>query len=576
MNLFSFIKSKVPILEVVQEFSALKKAGNYWKGNCPFHLEKTASFTVSPHRDIFYCFGCHQGGDVIAFIATVERCSQLEAAQFLIDRYQLSVPQELLQVSSADGSNKKEYTQLCGLLAQWCHEKLLNNKSALTYLIQRNISKATIKKFMLGYLPANSLKSLGERLLKEGFLIQQLKDMQFALDGKHGLYSPFEERIIFPIFDHTGRPIAFGGRVFKPEDDRPKYYNSHENHYFAKGSILYGLHEAKSAIKEQKTVFLVEGYTDLIVMHQCGFTNTVATLGTACTQEHLLTLSRYGQRLYALYDGDKAGRQALIRLTKLCWQTSLELSVIILKEQEDPASYLAQGQSLQPLIDQAQDIFAFFLQEKSTDFHQKNLNERILLVDECLEAITQVEDPLKQNMLLQKASTLFSIPLEMLIKRIKTKKHPTAELVGPCPEYGSDLVIEKKLFSAILGTKNVFSPEDEQFLELYLPSPFNALFEKLQQYKTADGHYNVPSFFDELEPTQKHLIAQLMVSEEHEDQETGKKLFDQFQKKQWKLMVNDVKMELAQTKNTSQQELLRTKLIKLQELQKKLLQRGLI
>ena len=165
-------------------------------------------------------------------------------------------------------------------------------------------------------------------------------------ESKNALYSPFEDRIMFPITDNLGRFCGFGGRTFMPQDERPKYYNSKENNFFTKGSLIFGLNVAKRDIQHKEIVFVVEGYMDCIAMAQHGYTNTVATLGTACTLEHLKQLSRYASYVYVLYDGDAAGQSAILRLTELCWNVNMDLKVIRLPRQEDPASFLAKGKAL--------------------------------------------------------------------------------------------------------------------------------------------------------------------------------------------------------------------------------------
>jgi len=312
MNLFGYIKGKIAILDVIGTYTTLKKAGLYWKGTCPFHHEKTASFTVSPHREIFYCFGCHAGGDAITFIAKAENCSPMEAIKLLVDRYGLTLPDNLVtDTDSSSLQDKKRYYELCQQVAHWCASNLAKSPVALSYLLERGMDKTTIEKFNIGYFPGGllSIKNLIASMQKQNILATDLIEAHIITPGKSVLYSPFEERILFPIKDHLGRFCGFGGRIFKPQDDRAKYYNSRENDYFNKGSLLFGLDVAKASIQQEGSVFLVEGYTDCIAMAKHGFINTVATLGTACTIEHLKILSRYAHTLLIVYDADRAGQE---------------------------------------------------------------------------------------------------------------------------------------------------------------------------------------------------------------------------------------------------------------------------
>ncbi|MGZ6254790.1 MAG: DNA primase, partial [Candidatus Chromulinivorax sp.] len=362
MNLFNFIKNNLHILDVVNEYTTLKKSGGlYWKAPCPFHQEKTPSFTVSPDKEIFYCFGCHETGDVIAFIAKIEKMSQIEAAQHLVEKYNLKLP-ESVQSSFNQNFNKAakdDYFTLCKLIAQWCHDHLFAYPAALNYVHSRKFNQQIITQFTLGYFPKgnNAIKELLAHVSKSGFLTQDLINAGILFSGKTGLYSPFEGRIIFPIKDLLGRYCGFGGRIFLPEDERSKYYNSKENQFFQKGTLLYGLDIAKKNIQNDNMAFLVEGYTDCIAMHSYGYKNSVATLGTACTLEHLKRIANYTQQLYIMYDGDHAGHQAILRITELCWTLDIEPKVISLPQDSDPASFLYKNQDLKPYITQAQDVF---------------------------------------------------------------------------------------------------------------------------------------------------------------------------------------------------------------------------
>jgi DNA primase len=364
--------TKVSILDVVNEYTNLKQAGNYWKGHCPFHNGKTASFTVSEAKGIFYCFGCHAGGDAISFIAKIEQCSQLEAARIKIaERHGIELPADLITKGNENTiSEQIRYHDLVKLVALWCHEQLTKTPAALDYLLKLGITKETMRLFTLGYFPGWHLcvEELLFQILNQGFLVQDLLAAGILMESKtvlhspfdlhsaFDLHSPFEERIIFPIKDPVLRFCGFGGRIFKPADERPKYYNSREHSHFNKGSMLFGLDIAKKSMQHTEQAFLVEGYTDCISMVQHGYHNTIATLGTECTLEHLKILARYIKQLYVVYDGDRAGNEAMIRLTSLCWQVSLELKVINLPDQEDPASFLSKGSSLTELIANAKSV----------------------------------------------------------------------------------------------------------------------------------------------------------------------------------------------------------------------------
>ena len=354
MNLFNFIKRSVQILDVVNEYTTLKKSGGlYWKSPCPFHQEKTPSFTVSPDKDIFYCFGCNESGDVISFVAKIEKMSPFEAAQYLVEKYNLDVPDSIKSNSHQTQelrTEKDSYLALCKLVAKWCHDQLFQYDTALNYVHSRKFNQQIITQFTLGFFPKGNIaiKELLKQAATQGFLTKDFIKAGILFQGRNNLYSPFEGRIIFPIKDHVSRYCGFGGRVFLPDDDRCKYYNSKENQFFQKGNLLYGLDVAKKNIQNDDIAFLVEGYTDCIAMHSYGHKNSIATLGTACTLDHLKKIANYTQQLYVMYDGDNAGQKAILRLTQLCWTIDIEPKVICLPKDSDPASFLHKNQDLKP------------------------------------------------------------------------------------------------------------------------------------------------------------------------------------------------------------------------------------
>ncbi|BDC35041.1 DNA primase [Candidatus Dependentiae bacterium Noda2021] len=560
MNIFSVIKSRISILDVTREYAALKKAGNYWKGQCPFHSEKTASFTVSPHKEIFYCFGCHAGGDIITFIAQIEQCSPLEAARHLAERYGIPVSFENEEQFSQKHQQKKDYHELCKLIAQWCHAQLLKSPLAMAYLQDRGITLKLIQNFGLGYFPGGlaSVNQFIKDMGKHRIMPDDLLQAHVLAKGKQILFSSFEERIIFPISDHLGRHCGFGGRIFKQGDTRAKYYNSRENEYFTKGSLLFGLDRAKKAIQQAESVFLVEGYTDCIAMAQAGYSNTVATLGTACTSSHLDTLGRYAQRLFIIYDNDNAGNQAMIRIAELAWQASLELSVICLPKGEDPASFLQKKGNLTELIANAPDIFTFFLQHLGSDFNAKPLQEKLVLIRRIVDIIAKIDDPLKKDLLLGQAAQMIGVPLDSLKSELKRQSAREAEVKTSRPEQvvtrqknpiGAELPnLEKKIFFAIMSNIQIFNNNNEKYLINYLPQPLCDILKKLKVAKNTHETITFATFFDVLNEDEKHYVSNLLLAGDETIQETSfDHLMTELKRKHWKVIVRDIqtKLELA-------------------------------
>jgi DNA primase len=590
MNLFTFIKSHIQILDVIGQYVTLKKAGLYYKGTCPFHSEKTASFTVSAHREIFYCFGCHATGDVIAFIALAEHCSQIEAAQHLVERYGLELPKtitaehkDLIQTNQED---KKRYFELCRQVASWCSLKLKSSPLASTYFLKRKFDAQTLSHFEIGYFPGGSanMKELISFLATKKLLVDDLLNAHIVEQGKQMIYSPFEERLIFPIKDHLGRFCGFGGRTYKEDDERAKYYNSRENQFFNKGSLLFGLDLAKKNIQDQNHVFLVEGYTDCMAMVAHGYKNTVATLGTACTSEQLKILSRHCSTLYIVYDGDSAGQKAMLRLARLCWEVSLEPRVITLPATDDPASFLEKGGDLASLISQAKDIFMYYIDTQGASFSTKPLNEKMHAATELIDLLKTIDDPLKRDILLQHASSVLSIPFESLNEHLthpqpaQAKFAPKQEPMESAPPALPQIsLLEKKLFSVILSNSAVLNKSQGDYLIKHFTPPLSDILEALQQAheSSADGSVHFIDFLDSLPIESQKLVTHLLLETEEED---PSKAFDgllvQFQKKHWKAIVYDIRMKIGQAELEENEQKVKTLLATFEELKKRLLHKG--
>lgn len=566
MLLFDFIKSQLSVFEVISEYVQLKQAGNYYKGHCPFHTEKDASFTVSPDKQIFYCFGCQAGGDLIAFIAKAENMTQFEAVQHLIERYQITVPEEIqnqMSKSSVNSEQKSSYFNTCNAVAKWANSQLSTNNVAKKYLTNRDITDKDIKYFDVGYFPGGTRQIT--KLLKEmtnvGILAKDLIEAGILHQGQSVLYSPFEERIIFPIKDSIGRYCGFGGRIFRLQDQRAKYYNSKESTWFLKGKLLFGLDLAKKEMQKISKAYLVEGYTDCLAMAKHGYKNTVATLGTACTQEHLKALSRYVKTLYVMYDGDAAGQKAILRLTQLCWDVNLELKIIKLPHNQDPASFLENNGNLEDLISQSLDIFAFFIKTLSNNFHQSPLSEKIDLSNKIVELIIKLDNKIKQEILLQQASYSLQIPFEVLKDLAKKASKSTFNQITRNKETrlttqnteNKASILEERIFSAIINSVN---REKQLTIDKDLVPYFSKYIRSmLTQLKTCTKPTDSPNdcfkiFINKLNESDKKWVMSCSLKYE---QSVSQDLFDQlifhFCKKNWRQIVQDLKNKLRQAGN---------------------------
>jgi DNA primase len=489
----------------------------------------------------------------------MEQCTPLEAAHHLADRFSIEIPTKLLTEMADHKPAQDHYFAICKAVALWCHEQLKKNPTLLRYLEERKFTTESINNFSIGYFPGGpaSINLFTHAMRSAGFLTNELLEAHILAQGKTVAYSPFEERLIFPIKDHLGRFCGFGGRIFKPHDERAKYYNSQENDFFIKGSLLFGLDRAKRAIQESATVFLVEGYTDCIAMVQNGFPNTVATLGTACTPIHLKTLSRYAQKLYLLYDSDTAGEQAIIRIAKLCWLVDLELMVINLPEKQDPASFFKDNHSIQPYIDQARDIFVFFIDSLGKEFTTKLMPEKVRLTRQFIDLIRTLDDSLKQDFLLQKAAKTFDIPFQTLkseLTRVENISQPADKLeaeLAEKPEAIEATLLEKRIFCAILNDMQLLNNYNGKYLISYMPPPLKTILQQLHAAQKIDPSIDFLNFYNLLNPEEQQLVSYVLLEHEEKIESTEfSHLLLQLQRKYWKIIVKDIKDQLTQAKNS--------------------------
>ena len=340
------VRERNDIVEVVSSYVRLKKTGSKFKGLCPFHQEKDPSFTVDPAKQLFYCFGCREGGNVFTFIQKKEGLEFRESVEKLADRvgYRLTYLRmttgERERVSLKDGLHR-----LNRLAAEYYHYLLMEDdrgKMAREYLAERGLGEETRKQFKLG-LALSGWENFCEFARKKGFNDKDIITGGLGVKREDGrsVYDRFRQRIIFPIHDIQGRVVAFGGRILG--EGTPKYLNSPETPVYVKGKILYGLYQAKSDISSQGEAILVEGYTDLLVLHQAGIKGVVASLGTALTENHFGLVNRFADRLYLCFDADAAGLEAALRPLEFFTRFSLEVFVISLPGGEDPASLVEEG-----------------------------------------------------------------------------------------------------------------------------------------------------------------------------------------------------------------------------------------
>jgi DNA primase len=337
------LKRQADIVRIVQDYVPLKKAGANWRAPCPFHKETKPSFNVNPSKEMFFCFGCHKGGTVFNFIMEMERISFPEAIKLVAEKSGVALPvmidDDRFETRRRDSDLVIELNQWA---LQWWEDQLQSRAgtSVRKYLKDRDITEETVKTFHLGFAP-DSWEALSTHLRQKGATQEQLEKSGLVVKREEGSgsYDRFRGRLIFPVFDAQGKPIAFGGRTLDPEGE-PKYLNSPETPAYTKGRHLYGLHLSKDEIRRQGFAILVEGYLDLIVPYQNGVRNIVASLGTALTPEQVKLIGRFARKVLVNYDGDRAGVQAAKRAIETILAEDIEVKVLVLPDNADPDDFI--------------------------------------------------------------------------------------------------------------------------------------------------------------------------------------------------------------------------------------------
>lgn len=336
------IKARIDIVDLIAEHVELKRAGQNYKGLCPFHPEKTPSFIVSPSKQIFHCFGCHKGGDIFTFVMNYENMTFHEALSYLSQKAGIKLENKTGK-SEVKSSFKENLFAIQKEALIFFQNNFKISKEALSYLNERGINSESIEKFSLGYsknAKGNGNDALFNHLKAKGFAIEHIKASGLVNFSGHGIYDFFRDRLMFPIFDLQGRTIAFGGRILSSSNNAPKYINSPDSIIFKKGESSYGLNIAKNSITQKGYSIIVEGYLDVISCHQYGFTNAIAPLGTALTSGQLKRLKRFSNKVLLAFDSDSAGISATKRAIELCYAEGMIVKILLLPQGEDPDTFL--------------------------------------------------------------------------------------------------------------------------------------------------------------------------------------------------------------------------------------------
>lgn len=414
------IVNRTDISDLIGSYVTLKRVGSNMHGLCPFHSEKTPSFTVFSKTNSFYCFGCGSGGDAITFVMKAENLDYPSAVEFLASRAGITIPQDKNELANMGMSRKRVY-EMNLAAAKFFRENLFDKSvgfDALNYFVgTRKLSMATVKRFGLGYAP-NDFFALTNHMKKLGYTEQELIDGFLCGRSKKGhLYDYFRNRVIFPIIDVTGNIIGFGGRVM--DDSKPKYLNTSDTPGFKKSKNLFALNYAKNHCSEQ--LILCEGYMDVIALHAAGFENAVATLGTALTQEQARMMTKYTKKVVLLYDSDDAGQRATDRAIKILSEVGMDVRILKLNGAKDPDEYIKKfgADRFRALLGESRTGFDFKVSRALANLDLQIPDEKIKASAAICEIIADSASGVEREVFLTKASELLKLPIDVLRNNVE-------------------------------------------------------------------------------------------------------------------------------------------------------------
>ncbi len=419
------IATRLDIVEIINDYVPLKRQGRNLQGLCPFHQEKTPSFTVSPEKQMFYCFGCGAGGNVFTFIMQKEGLTFPEAVEKLAAKAGVTVNKnEISPLQQKKLEKRERLYRINEEAARFFQRNLFSSgpqgKQALEYLKKRSFDLETIEKFQLGLAPSQ-WDGLIKFFEKKGVKVQELVELGLALPNKKGTsyYDRFRNRIMFPIWNNVGRVIAFGGRVM--DSSLPKYLNSPDTPLFNKSKNLYGIHLAKNNIRNEDLALIVEGYLDVIACHQYGINNVVASLGTAFTREQAKLLMQHTYQIAIIYDGDTAGSKATLRGLDILSQLGCDVRVVSLPQGQDPDDYLRNNgpKKLRELIVQSQGLIEYKLIKTMENVNVSTIIGKTKVVEDMAADLLAIKSPLARSEAIKIVSDKTGIPETIILAELK-------------------------------------------------------------------------------------------------------------------------------------------------------------
>ena len=479
------------IVDIVGDYVTLKRKGVNYVACCPFHNEKTPSFVVSPSKGVYKCFGCGKGGNAVTFVMDQESVSYPEALKMVAKRYGIEVHEEALSEEELRRNDDRESMfALNGWAAEYfanfLHRDSEGINVGLSYFRQkRGLTEATIKKFGLGFCPSKGDRMSQDALTagyKQEFLLST--GLSLVSERNGGLYDRFRDRVIFPVHNISGRIVAFGGRTLRTDKQVAKYQNSPESEIYSKKRELYGLYFAKRAIQQQDFAILVEGYLDVISMHQAGIENVVASSGTSLTTEQIRLLGRFTKNITVIYDGDSAGIHASLRGIDMILKEGMNVRVVLLPEPEDPDSF-ARSHSAAEVRDYIRDNERDFLDFKARLLLKDAQGDPIrkaALIGDMVQSIAQIPDPIQRSVYIKECARIMDIDEQILIAEVARKRLTSSG------DRETDDFLRRQAAARQRESEAPARPEAEYAPKVEAGSSFEALEREIVKYLLKYGH----------------------------------------------------------------------------------------
>lgn len=482
------------IVDVISDFVALKRRGANYTACCPFHNEKTPSFSVSPSKGIFKCFGCGKAGNAVNFVMEHEQLTYVEAIRFLGKKYGIEIIEK--EETPEDIQNRLKHESLLtvsefarNFYANELWESQKGKAIGLSYFKERGFSDETIKKFQLGWAP-DGRNTFSSAALKAGYKKEFIAATGLGIERENSdeLIDRFYDRVMFPVHSVSGRVIAFGGRTLRTDKTVAKYINSPESEIYVKSRSLYGIYFAKSSITRTQKCFLVEGYTDVISLHQAGIENVVASSGTSLTVDQIRLIKRFTPQVTVLYDGDAAGIKASIRGIDMLLEEGLQVKVVLFPEGEDPDSYARKkgADLLAKFLEEAEEDFITFKTQLLSEDAKRDPVKRVQLINEVVGSIAVIPDAINRSVYIEECSRRLNISEAILaqeVRKLRKKRQygvyspdqPDSRVPGT-PEYFPDLNTGEQLPSFV---GNIYcEPAEKEILYYLIKFGKNALYSK--------------------------------------------------------------------------------------------------